>query len=360
MSADDRLSSYDYDLPKELIAQQPPAERSASRLMVVRRETGTVEHRRFRELPELLAHGDLLVLNETKVIPARLQGVRVNTGGRWEGLFLGATEGGHWRLLGQTRGKLLTGEEIALHPSQYATTNHSNDEEYRLTLVEKGPGGVWQARPIDDSDPLTVLQRFGSVPLPPYIERDQPIPSDKSRYQTTYARTPGAVAAPTAGLHFTPEVFHRCRERGIETATVTLHVGIGTFRPIGVEQLEEHQMHSEWCEVPEAAAAAIRRTKEQGGRVAAVGTTTVRTLESVAARHSGEVAPWSGETNLFIRPPYEFQAVDKLVTNFHLPKSSLLVMISAFANRQLILRAYDEAVRERYRFFSYGDAMIIE
>ena len=365
MHPDELLSSYDYHLPKEQIAQHPLAERSASRLMVLHRAGSGVEHRRFHEFPKLLEQGDLLVLNETSVIPARLEGVRAATGGRWEGLFLGVTATGDWRLMGQTRGKLQPGEEISLHPVHVASVRDRREEQvaptgsFGLTLVEKESDGVWQARPVVHTDPLAVLQQFGSVPLPPYIAREKAGTDDFERYQTTYARTPGAVAAPTAGLHFTPAIFEQCRERGIATVAVTLHVGVGTFRPISVERLSEHEMHSEWCEVPQGAAEAIERTRRRGGRIVAVGTTTVRTLESVAAAHEGRVAPWSGETRLFIRPPYAFRVVDALVTNFHLPKSSLLVMLSALAGRERILQAYANAVAAGYRFFSYGDAMLV-
>jgi S-adenosylmethionine:tRNA ribosyltransferase-isomerase len=358
MHPDELLSSYDFQIPCELIASEPLAERDASRLMVLKRATGAVEHRRFRELPELLRPGDLLVLNETRVIPARVIGVRTGTGGHWEGLYLGATHAGRWRLMGHTRGRLLPGEAITLRPVHAADREHR--EEYRLQLVEREADGVWQVLPETEEPALEILQRFGTVPLPPYMGRGVATPNDFERYQTTYAGTPGAVAAPTAGLHFTPDVLARCLAQGVRTAQVTLHVGIGTFRPISAEHLADHQMHFEWCSIPPATAEAIRAVRQAQGRIVAVGTTTVRTLESVAARNGGQVVGWSGETNLLIRPPYAFQAVDALITNFHLPKSSLVVMLSALAGRETILRAYAEAVRERYRFFSYGDAMLVE
>lgn len=357
MSRDDHLSSYDYDLPGELIAREPLPARDASRLMVLRRATESIEHRQFAELPELLAAGDLLVVNKTRVIPARLHGVRRRTGGRWEGLFLGVAADGGWRLLGQTRGKLQPGEWIDLRP---AAGPAAGDPALRfgLQLVEREGEGLWRAAPERPDDPLAVLTLFGTVPLPPYIGRNVASPLDWERYQTTYAEAPGAVAAPTAGLHFTPQVFERCRARGIETAGVVLHVGVGTFRPISVERLSDHQMHAEWCELPPATVESIDRTRRRGGRVVAVGTTTVRTLESAAAP-TGEVQAFRGETDLFIRPPYVFRAVDALVTNFHLPRSSLLVLVSALAGREFMLRAYREAVAQRYRFYSYGDAMLI-
>ena len=347
----DLLSDYDYVLPDELIARQPAARRDEARLMVVDRRSGTIEHTVIRDLPRFLRRDDCLVLNDTRVIPARLQGVRTATGGRWEGLFLETRPNGAWLLMGQTRGKLQPGEQVTLRPFQ------GESGEYTLTLWERDEDGLWTARPGDDRSALDVLEQFGTVPLPPYIERERPDRADVERYQTVYARTAGSVAAPTAGLHFTPELFAACEARGITRATVTLHVGIGTFRPISVERLDEHRMHSEWCELSAATATKLNGVQGGGGRIVAVGTTSVRTLESAAG--SGTIQPWSGPTQLFIRPPYRFQAVDVLLTNFHLPKSTLLVLVSTFAGRELIRRAYAEAIAGRYRFFSYGDAMLI-
>ena len=358
MSPDDLLSSYDYELPRELIAAHPLPERDASRLMVLNRQTRSVSHRRFVDLPTLLRPGDLLVLNETRVIPARLAGIRAKTGGRWSGLYLGSTPDGAWRVMGQTRGRLEPGESLLLHPIH--GTGEAMADRLELRLEEKEPDGIWRVRPTTDADPLTLLARFGTVPLPPYMGRDVAEPADWERYQTTYARSPGAVAAPTAGLHFTPQVFEQCRARGVSTATVTLHVGVGTFRPISVEHLADHQMHAEWCELPAETVEAIRTARDRGGRVVAVGTTSVRTLESAAVAGGEELRAWAGETQLFIRPPYQFRVVDALITNFHLPLSSLVVMVSALADREFILGAYREAVQQRYRFFSYGDAMLIE
>ncbi|MEZ6068426.1 MAG: tRNA preQ1(34) S-adenosylmethionine ribosyltransferase-isomerase QueA [Planctomycetaceae bacterium] len=355
MSPDDLLASYDYLLPRELIAVEPLAQRDASRLMLLDRAARTIDHRRFDELPDLLRPGDLLVVNETQVIPARIAGVRQQTGGKWEGLFLGCDGEGHWRVMGQTRGRLLPGEIVELRPIH--GSSDQNAVPIPLRLLSREADGVWTAVPPGGTDPLDILQRYGTVPLPPYMGRDVARPEDWQRYQTTFARTPGAIAAPTAGLHFTPELFARCAARGIETAKVTLHVGSGTFRPVSVDSLDAHQMHAEWCELPAETVAAIQRTRAAGGRVVPVGTTSVRTLESVASH--GELRAWQGETALFIRPPYEFRVTDALVTNFHLPKSTLLVLVSALAGREFVLRAYEEAVRERYRFFSYGDAMLI-
>ncbi len=372
------ISSYDYTLPPELIAAAPLAARDGSRLLVVNRAEQSITHATFRDLPMFLRAGDLLVVNETRVVPAKLRGTRSATGGKWEGLFLGIEGAIHWRLIGQTRGKLQPGEELSLHPA-----DHPDDPaRLRVILRERRGEGEWLVEPIlprvvvpapqecpiseqqqlpSGADPWPVVQQllnqFGTVPLPPYIERNAACPEDSERYQTTFAKNPGAIAAPTAGLHFTPEIFAACQARGVEVAPLTLHVGIGTFRPVSVERLDDHVMHFEYGELPAHTVEAIHRTRQRGGRVIAVGTTAVRTLESVA--QTGALGPWSGETNLFIRPPYEFQVVHALVTNFHLPKSTLLVLVSALAGRDLILEAYRQAISERYRFFSYGDAMLI-
>ena len=373
------ISSYDYTLPPELIAGVPLAERDASRLLVVNRAERSISHATFRDLPNYLRAGDLVVVNETRVVPAKLRGTRAATGGKWEGLFLGIEGATHWRLIGQTRGKLQPGEELSLHPADAPESS----ERLRVILRERRGEGEWLVEPIvafrsakdasfekpgfahsaerNAPDPWALTQqlldRFGTVPLPPYIERTAASPEDRERYQTTFARNPGAIAAPTAGLHFTTDIFAACQLKGVEVAPLTLHVGIGTFRPVSVEKLDDHVMHFEYGELPAPTVDAIRRTRERGGRVIAIGTTAVRTLESVAS--SGPLRPWSGATNLFIRPPYQFQAVDALVTNFHLPKSTLLVLVCALAGRDLILEAYRQAIVERYRFFSYGDAMLI-
>lgn len=346
----DSISHYDYTLPPDLIAREPLPERDQSRLLVLSRKSGAVEHKHFHSFPELLDGGDLLVLNQTKVVPARLRGLRAATGGRWEGLFLGTNARGEWRLIGTTRGKLRSGESIRL-------VCPGETDRLNLQLIEKSDEGEWIARPDSETSTFELLDRFGTVPLPPYMERESPTADDRERYQTTFARTPGAVAAPTAGLHFTPEVLDRCRQRGVQIAFVTLHVGYGTFRPVSVEKLQDHVMHPEWCQLPEETARAIQATRKEGGRIVAVGTTTVRTLESVAAR--GPLTEWTGETNLFIRPPYQFRVVDALLTNFHLPKSTLLVLVSTFAGHGRIMSAYSEAIERRYRFYSYGDAMFI-
>jgi S-adenosylmethionine:tRNA ribosyltransferase-isomerase len=347
-----RLDFLDYNLPPHLIAQYPCAERDRSRLLLVRRCDQSLAHHVFRELPELLHPGDLLVLNDTRVLPARLLGHRAKTGGRWEGLFLSADPDGTWELLCQTRGRLLEGEFIQIEPGPLM-----------LTLVGRR-GGHWLAMPSESGSPMTLLGRYGHVPIPYYIRKGRADDADRERYQTVYAQEAGSVAAPTAGLHFTPEVFEHLEQRGIQRATVTLHVGLGTFQPIQADDIRQHRMHREWGELPAATAAAIRACKARGGRVVAVGTTCVRLLET-AARVSEELAAselqdWSDETDLFIYPPYSFRVVDALVTNFHLPRSSLLLLVAAFAGVDLIREAYKTAVDMEYRFFSYGDAMLIE
>lgn len=351
------LNLYDYHLPEELIAKEPAARREAARLLVLHRATGRIEHRVIGDLPELLLCGDLLVLNDTRVLPARLVGRRAATGGRWEGLFLKAPQPGLWEVIGQTRGKLLPGEELIVPETRPEAIASDESRELRLTLEERLPDGGWWMRPQLSGSHVELLGKFGQVPLPPYIEREKATAADYERYQTLHARHPGSVAAPTAGLHFTPELLAACRDRGVADAYVTLHVGLGTFRPISVERLVDHVMHSEWCEVPADTVNQVEKTRATGGRVVAVGTTSVRTLES--ASQSESLRPFCGETRLFIRPPYTFRTVDVMLTNFHLPKSTLLVLLSTFAGRELLLEAYAEAIAERYRFFSYGDAMLV-
>lgn len=354
MTRQDIISHYDYELPPELVAQVPAEKRDQSRLLVVNRKAGTITHHQFADLPSLLAAGDLLVMNNTRVVPAKLTGSRVATGGKWEGLYLRDEANGRWRIIGKTRGKLSPGEKIALTPAGPETNQTVPD--LLLSLIEKCEGGEWIVQPETNASTLEVLAEYGTMPLPHYMQRDAGS-TDFERYQTLYAETPGAVAAPTAGLHFTPEVLQHCNQKNIDSAKVTLHVGLGTFRPVKVERLDEHDMHYEWCQLPEETVNKIEQTKQKHGRVVAVGTTSVRTLEAVAAQ--GPLKPWHGETNLFIRPPFQFQVVDALLTNFHLPKSTLLVLVSTLAGRELILEAYAEAIREKYRFFSYGDAMLI-
>ena len=333
---------FDYELPPESIAQQP-APRGESRLLVLDRE-GAERHRRVRDLPELLRPGDLLVLNNTRVIPARLFGRRPG-GGQIEILLTGKAGDREWDALVKPGRRAKPGTVIEL------------DAGLTAEVIEKEESGRHRLRFSEPVEPH--LDRLGHVPLPPYIQRPDDA-ADRERYQTVYARHPGAIAAPTAGLHFSAELLQEIAAAGIETAEVTLHVGLGTFKPVSVEQIEEHRMDRERYEVPEAAAEAIRRARDRKGRVVAVGTTVVRTLESAAIAGAGEVLPGSGSTELFITPGFRFQAVDVLLTNFHLPRSTLLMLVSAFAGRERVLAAYEEAVREGYRFYSYGDAMLAE
>lgn len=362
---DERIDAYTYELPPELIAREPAPRRDEARLLVVERETGRLTDSRVSELPDWLRPHDRLIMNNSRVVPARLVGQRTRTGAKWEGLFLREASPGRWELLGKTRGKLEAGETIRI-PAE-----DESRPSLELNMIEKRDDGSWLATPTmagmsSESSAFEWLAVYGRIPLPPYMERE-PVTADRDRYQTTYASVDGSVAAPTAGLHFTPELFSRCVAHGIERDEVTLHVGIGTFRPVSAERLADHTMHYEWCELSAAVVERLHSTRAAGGRIVAVGTTSVRTLEtaSSAAKATGAMSPgrftsaYCGETNLFIRPPYLFQSVDALLTNFHLPQSTLLVLVSCFAGRELIRDAYAYAVRERYRFFSYGDAMLI-
>jgi len=349
---------YDFSLPPELIAQRPLADRAAARLLVVRRSDGSLEHRQVGDLPDLLAPGDLVVVNDTRVLPARLIGRRAATGGRWEGLFLQAEppgeQAGSWRVLAQTRGRPAPGERVVL-------VDRAGRDAAELLLVGRAAGGAWLVRPVAAEGVERLLERVGRVPLPGYIRGGDAEPGDVERYQTVFARSSGSAAAPTAGLHFTTELLAALTARGIARAEVTLHVGLDTFRPITADRLDDHPMHTEWCACPPAVAAAVRETRARGGRVVAIGTTAVRTLETAArAAPPGEpLVAWSGPTDLFIRPGHTFRAVDCLLTNFHMPRTTLMVLVSAFAGRDLIARGYAEAIRERYRFLSYGDAMLL-
>lgn len=344
------LDQYDYELPRHLIAQAPLANRSDARLLVVDRSRNALDHLHVRDLPELLRPGDCLVLNDTRVVPARLVGKRAATGGQWEGLFLEASPDGLWKVLCKTRGRLAAGELIRL-------VDCRGEDDIGLRLGAKLPEGVWVARPETQEAPLAVLERVGRVPLPPYIRGGEMVESDRVRYQTVFAEVPGAIAAPTAGLHFTEALLARLAHAGIGVCRVTLHVGEGTFRPITAPTLAEHKMHSEWGRIGAETVRRLLEARARGGRIVAVGTTTVRLLETAGA--GGGLVPFSGPTDLFIRPPYRFRAVDALLTNFHLPRSTLLVLVRTFGGEALVRRAYEEAIREEYRFYSYGDAMLI-
>jgi S-adenosylmethionine:tRNA ribosyltransferase-isomerase len=343
---------FDYDLPPELIAQEPCEPRDRARLLVARRSNQSLTHNHFYELPDLLQAGDLLVLNDTRVVPARLFGKRARTGGKWEGLFLRELPDSAWELICQTRGTLHGGEMI-----QVTSASAETFEPVALELLERLPGGRWKARPHASLDTFDLLERYGHLPLPPYIRKGTAGVEDRNRYQTVYAQQAGAIAAPTAGLHFTPHLFDRLKGRGIGWTTVTLHAGLATFQPIQVEDYTQHPMHTEWGRLTQASVEAILACKAAGHRVVAVGTTSVRVLESVA--RLGPLSEWTGETNLYIHPPYDFKVVDGLITNFHLPRTTLLLLVAAFAGVQLVISAYQAAIAERYRFYSYGDAMLI-
>jgi S-adenosylmethionine:tRNA ribosyltransferase-isomerase len=344
------LDQYDYELPRRLIAQAPLANRADARLLVVDRSAGTFSHKHVRDLPDILLPGDSLVLNDTKVIPARLVGRRTETGGHWEGLFLDATEEGVWRVMCKTRGHPVAGETVTLIDSR-------GREDVRLILGARQSEGVWLVRPESGEDAAAVLGRVGRVPLPPYIRGGEMVESDRRDYQTVFARREGAIAAPTAGLHFTEPLLRKLERLGVVLCWVTLHVGVGTFRPIVAETLGEHRMEAEWAELTQEAVERIDASRRRGGRVVAVGTTVVRVLETAA--RDGRLRPFAGTTDLFVHPPYCFRATDALMTNFHLPRSTLLVLVRTFGGDELIRDAYEEAVREEYRFYSYGDAMLI-
>ena len=337
-----KLSDFMYDLPEERIAQTPVEPRDHSRLMVIHRDTDEIEHRHFYDVIDYLNPGDVLVVNDTRVIPARLYGERP-TGGACEVLLLKQLAPKRWETLVKPGKKLKPGAEIVFGDGRLCgRVLETTDVGGRI--VEFECEGTFEA----------ALDALGVMPLPPYIHEQL---EDRERYQTVYARHEGSAAAPTAGLHFTPELLDRIREKGIDVVPVLLHVGLGTFRPVKVENIEEHQMHSEHFEVTEDAARRVNAARERGGRVIAVGTTSVRTLESAA--ENGKLVAKRGETSIFIRPGYRYQMVDALITNFHLPGSTLMMLVSALYDREKILSAYETAVKENYRFFSFGDAMLI-
>ena len=356
----DVLSDYDFPLPQHLIAQHPLADRSEARLLVVHRENNTIEHKHIRDLPQYFRSEDTLVFNDTKVLPARLIGNRSRSGGKWEGLFLGlgpeCQSERLWKILSKTRGRLVPGETITL-----VAPNGQNGlppQALPLEMVSKSEEGTWLVRPRTGEDAFAALEKIGWVPIPPYIRKGKMSETDKADYQTVFAQKPGAIAAPTAGLHFTPPLLEEIDTKGTVRLPITLHVGIGTFKPIAALRLEDHRMHSEWGTISSDAAEKINARRECHGRTIAVGTTSVRVLES-AVDSNGRLHEFQGETDLFIRPPYRFKAVDCLLTNFHFPKSTLYVLVRTFGGDELMVKAYQEAIRAEYRFFSYGDAMLI-
>ena len=344
-----RASDFQYDLPPNLIAQEPLPDRAASRLLVLDRTTGAVTHRHFSDFPSLVAPEDVLVINASRVIPARLHGKREGGRGKGEGaaelLLVRELPDGTWTALGHPGGKLKPGRRVRIAP----------DSE--VEILEVLGGGMRRLRFTGTLDARATLARYGTVPLPPYIRRP-PVDADRDRYQTVYAEHDGSVAAPTAGLHFTSDVLATLRAQGVAIASLDLHVGPGTFKPVEVEELPTHPMHAEAYDVSEAAATTINARRSAGGHVWAVGTTVVRTLETVVDPEQ-RIRSGAGDTALFIYSPFTFRAVDRLLTNFHLPRSTLLMLVCAFGGYEPVMRAYREAIRERYRFYSYGDAMVI-
>ena len=340
-----KTSDFYYDLPEELIAQDPLEDRSSSRLLVLNKKTGEREHRVFKDIIEYLKPGDCLVINDTKVIPARLIGERVGTGAKIEVLLLKRKENDVWETLVKPGRKMKVGAQVRFGNGLLLGEVIDVVEEGNR-LIQFHYEGIFEE----------VLDQLGQMPLPPYITHQL---QDRNRYNTVYATHEGSAAAPTAGLHFTPELLEEIQKKGVEIARVTLHVGLGTFRPVKVEDVTEHHMHSEFYQIEEEAAEKINRAKESGGRVICVGTTSCRTIES-AADENGHLKACSGWTEIFIYPGYQFKVLDCLITNFHLPESTLIMLISALAGREHVLAAYEEAVKERYRFFSFGDAMFIE
>lgn len=340
-----KVDLFDFHLPEELIAQVPLQNRTDSRLMVVNKETGEIKHEIFKNITEYLREGDCLVLNDTRVLPARLFGVKKDTGAKIEVLLLKQLEGDHWETLIKPAKRVKEGTEIDFGDGLLkAVCTGTSDHGGRI--LEFRYEGIF----------YEVLEQLGEMPLPPYIKEQL---DDRDRYQTVFAREPGSAAAPTAGLHFTEELLNEVKEKGVHVAFITLHVGLGTFRPVSVDDVLEHDMHSEFYLMTEGTARLLNDVRQNGGRIITVGTTSTRTLETIATENNGTFAESRGWTNIFIYPGYEFKAIDGMITNFHLPKSTLIMLVSALAGRENILNAYNTAVNERYRFFSFGDAMLI-
>ena len=339
-----KLSDFDYELPEELIAQTPLTDRSASRLLVLNKNTGEIEHKHFRDILSFLNSGDSLVLNDTKVIPARLIGVKEDTNAVIEVLLLKNINGDTWECLSRPAKRVKEGTIVSF-----------GDGSLKAKCVGLGEDGIRTIELIYDGILYEILDKFGTMPLPPYIHKEL---KDQDRYQTVYAKNKGSAAAPTAGLHFTKELLNEIKAKGVNIVYLTLHVGLGTFRPVATENILEHHMHSEYYELNEEAVEILNKTKERGNKIVVVGTTSVRTLETVMTKY-GKLVPSKGFTDIFIYPGYEFKIVDNLITNFHLPKSTLVMLVSALAGRDNILNAYKEAVKEKYRFFSFGDSMFI-
>lgn len=346
------VSDFDFELPERLIAQTPLANRTASRLLVLHREDGRTEHRTFTDLAEYLGPGDTLVLNDTRVLPARLFGTKADTGAKAELLLLKRLEGDKWEALVRPGKKIRHG--AVLH---FGQTSEGGTPLLTATILDEGDMGARVLEFSYEGIFHELLDRLGHMPLPPYIKETL---DDRERYQTVYARHEGSAAAPTAGLHFTEEFLGQLQAKGVKLCWITLHVGLGTFRPVSADTIEEHEMHSEWYSVSEESAAMLNETRAAGGRIAAVGTTSARTLETIGQKFGdAPIEACSGWTDIFIYPGYRFTMVNALLTNFHLPKSTLVMLVSALAGREAILNAYREAVQREYRFFSFGDAMFI-
>lgn len=339
-------ADFDFHLPEELIAQTPLEKRDASRLLVVDRSSGEFSDQHFDSIIDQLQPGDALVMNNTRVLPARLYGEKAGTGGHVELLLLKNTEGDQWEVLAKPAKRLKVGAQVSFGDGRLTATV-VDELEHGGRIVRFDYQGIF----------LEVLESLGEMPLPPYIHEKL---ADRERYQTVYAKENGSAAAPTAGLHFTKELLAQIEAKGVKLVYLTLHVGLGTFRPVSVDNLEEHEMHSEFYTLSEEAAATLREVKANGHRVIAVGTTSIRTLETIGNKFQGDIQADSGWTNIFIKPGYQWQIVDAFSTNFHLPKSTLVMLVSAFAGRDLTLKAYEHAIAERYRFFSFGDAMFIK
>ena len=339
-------ADFDFDLPEELIAQAPLEKRDASRLLVVDKETGAFSDQHFDQIIDQLQPGDALVMNNTRVLPARLYGIKPETGGHVELLLLKNVQGDDWEVLAKPAKRLRVGAQISFGDGRLTATV-IEELEHGGRIVRFGYEGIF----------LEVLESLGEMPLPPYIHEKL---ADRERYQTVYAKENGSAAAPTAGLHFTEELLEQIAAKGVKLVYLTLHVGLGTFRPVSVDNLDDHEMHSEFYSLSEEAAQTLRQVKANGGRVIAVGTTSIRTLETIGSKFQGQIQADSGWTNIFIKPGYDWKVVDAFSTNFHLPKSTLVMLVSAFAGRSLTLKAYEHAIAERYRFFSFGDAMFIK
>lgn len=340
-----KVELFDFHLPEELIAQVPLKERDASRLMVLQKDNGEVKHESFKSIINYLQAGDCLVLNNTRVMPARLFGTKEDTGASIEILLLKQQEDDIWETLVKPAKRVKNGTVITFGSGNLkATCVGTSDHGGRLLKFEYE--GIFYA----------VLEKLGEMPLPPYIKEQL---DDRERYQTVFSREIGSAAAPTAGLHFTEEILDQLKEKGVHIAFITLHVGLGTFRPVSADTVEEHEMHAEFYQVTDGTAALLNNVRSNGGKIITVGTTSTRTLETIASKHNGQFVAESGWTNIFIYPGYEFKGIDGMVTNFHLPKSSLIMLVSALASREYVINAYETAVREKYRFFSFGDAMLI-